>query len=228
MKKIIMAAGIAASMLFATSAFAEIPNTITAEYNPKTGNITLTGDGVTEKATTTYLVISRGETEPTGAFTGTIDDTMIKQINQVDGTSTVATIYVGTGLADGFYEVRVGGDGSVVYDTFEVKTVVTPPDLSTQEGAKEYYKTCTRKIGDIDDDGTIGLSDAGLALAHELSPSLTGIDLQAGDVDGDLTVGLADAGIMLAHELGDYSVIDENETAQVKDKELYILESSAE
>ena len=125
MKKIIMAAGIAASMLFATSAFAEIPNTITAEYSPTTGYITI--KGATERATTTYLVISRGETNPTGAFTGTIDNTMIKQIDQVDGTSTVSQILVGAGLDEGFYEVRMGGDGNVAYGVYEVKNGTSSP-----------------------------------------------------------------------------------------------------
>lgn len=186
MKKIIMAAGIAASMLFATSAFAEIPNTITAEYSPTTGYITI--KGATERATTTYLVISRGETEPTGAFTGTIDDTMIKQIDQVDGTSTVGKIYVGKDLPKGFYEVRMGGDESgAVYDTFEV-------------GGKT---TSTRKLGDVNNDTYINTSDVAPILNHAASVTeLKGDDFKAADANQDTYVNTSDVAPILNYSAG--------------------------
>lgn len=245
MKKFLtIAAAVATSAVLITSVFAETTNDLTATYDPSTGIITL-GNAPT-LTTTTYIVFDRENQE--GFATDPVAEGQIKQINQEE--NAVTEIYVGP-LADGKYQVRLGGDGNVRNGLFEVASAtptptptveptatptaaptaeptaepeVTPtPDLSTQEGAKEYYKTCDRLMGDIDGNSAINLADAGLVLAHELNPSLTRERLQASDVDGNKAVNLADAGIILAHDLGDRSVLDGK--SKVKDKTSYILEN---
>ena len=176
MKKIIMAAGIAASMLFATSAFAETTNSIKPDYNPTSGKVTLTGEGVKSRATTTYLVISLGKTAPQGIYAGDITDTMIKQINQGDGTSTVEEILVGAGLDDGFYEVRMGGDGNVAYGTFQV-------------GGSQVVK---RILGDVVNDSDITTLDTIPVINHVVEAFLTGDDFKAADTDKDSDVTTLD------------------------------------
>lgn len=193
MKKIIMAAGIAASMLFATSAFAETTNSIKPDYNPTSGKVTLTGEGVKSRATTTYLVISLGKTAPQGIYAGDITDTMIKQIDQVDVTSTVEEILVGAGLDDGFYEVRMGGDGNVAYGVFEVG--------GTPKTAKRYLGDINNDSSDTDGDGVIepkiDALDSIRFAQHIVAKGdllLTGDDLTAANING---VGEADATDMI-------------------------------
>ena len=205
MKKIIMAAGIAASMLFATSAFAETTNSIKPDYEPTSGKVTLTGEGVKSRATTTYLVISLGKTAPQGIYAGDITDTMIKQIDQVDVTSTVEEILVGAGLADGFYEVRMGGDGNVAYGVFEVGG--TP-------------KTAKRYLGDINNDSDVESKTVNINLADILrlaqhivikeDYTLTGDDFTAANVNGEGEADLADmlpiAQYIVSKEPGEYNL----------------------
>ena len=118
-------------------------------------------------------------------YTGDITDTMIKQIDQVDGTSTVEEILVGAGLDEGFYEVRMGGDGNVAYGVYEVKNGTSSP----------YYDNGEWLVGDANLSGGITIGDAS-EIASGLAGSFASKDsLQASDANcsGAVTVGDASA-----------------------------------
>ncbi|MGN0162225.1 MAG: hypothetical protein ACI4EA_01410, partial [Candidatus Ornithomonoglobus sp.] len=78
----------------------------------------------------------------------------IKQIDQKDDNTSFSTVTVGA-LADGTYEVRVGGDGTVQKATFTVG------GGSDQPGAE----TITLTVGNVDDNTTINMND-GLKVAR--------------------------------------------------------------
>lgn len=207
LKKILLASAIVASLagIMATSSFAEEAK-MTATWDAASKSVIIE-NCPTAAARKTLLVLT---TNKDGSQLTNVAEENIKQIDEQ--TDAYTKVPVGD-LADGTYEVRVGGDGTIAYAMF---TVSTAPD--------NPYKNSTRLIGDIDGNGSIGLSDAGLAINHELgTATLTGESLQAGDVDGNLGVGLSDAGYIISYELGtDTSTIDGKKT--VADRTEYIPE----
>ena len=122
MKKFLtIAAAVATSAVLITSVFAETTNDLTATYDASTGIVTL-GNAPT-LATTTYIVFDRNNQD--GFATEAVAEGQIKQIDQKENT-TVTEIYVGP-LADGKYQVRLGGDGNVRNGLFEVASATPTP-----------------------------------------------------------------------------------------------------
>lgn len=129
MKKFLtIAAAVATSAVLITSVFAETTNDLTATYDPSTGIITL-GNAPT-LTTTTYIVFDRENQE--GFASGAVAEGQIKQINQEE--NAVTEIYVGP-LADGKYQVRLGGDGNVRNGLFEVASATPTPTPTVEPTA---------------------------------------------------------------------------------------------
>ena len=214
LKKILLASAIVASLagIMATGAFAE-EDTFNAVWNPETNSVDITGcKAPAEGGRKTVLVVNTKDGTD-GAILDTISETDIMQIDE-QGTA-YTSVYVGPDkLTEGkYYEIRIGGDGTLQRMAFLVPKKSTNP-----------YENSTRLIGDVDGNGGIGLSDAGLVINHELGTAiLTGESLQAGDVDGNLGVGLSDAGYIINYELGaDTSTINGKKT--VADRTEYVPE----
>lgn len=174
-KKLFAATAFAAAVTtaFAVSAFAE--TTMTATYNKEAGTITIANAPTLNPAT--LLVLT---TDKDGKALTNIGNTDIKQIDEQDKEYTYSTVTVGE-LAEGTYEVRIGGDGSLTTAMFTVG------------GADSPYDDPTRLLGDVDNDEHINMADTEGIINHFLkAEELTGDDLQAADTDEDLHVNMAD------------------------------------
>lgn len=198
MKKFLtIAAAVATSAVLITSVFAETTNDLTATYDASTGIVTL-GNAPT-LATTTYIVFDRNNQD--GFATEAVAEGQIKQINQEE--NAVTQIYVGS-LADGKYQVRLGGDGNVRNGLFEVASATPTPTPTVEPTATpepEATATPTPRpvvIGnaDMDAKGRIQLADATTVAKHVTKViTLTGDAKIAANADGDAKgrIQLADA-----------------------------------
>lgn len=191
LRKLLAVTAVAATMTaaFAVSAMAETTNNLVSgtdfTYDAKTGIITLTTDKQPSAAPYTMLVVASDEDD----LDKTIADTDIKQIDQADAAFT--TINVGT-LAEGTYEIRLGGDGDVRWGTLEVK------------GAEDDNRFDNPNIllGSIDKDDVIDTVDLSYLIGYVLDPtSLTGDSLQAADVDDDGVADTVDASYIISYVL---------------------------
>jgi hypothetical protein len=180
-----VAAVSAVSAAMAMSAMA-----MTASYAD--GTVTLTDVNATG-ASQTLLVLDTVDLQ-------TVEATNIKQIDQDDTGVSFSSVTVGT-LADGTYEVRIGGDGTVQTATFTVGENVTP-------------NTVTLMIGDIDGSSNIDISDVtALARANAgkvsekyknttvgddytvssvTSGTYTADTVKIGDIDGSSNIDISD------------------------------------
>lgn len=132
-----VAAVSAVSMAMAASAMA-----MTAEYDPESGNVTLSDVNATGASQTLLVVNGEG----TSVTTDNAND-VVEQIDQKDDSTVFATVPVGE-LTDGTYEVRIGGtDGTIQTATFKV-------------GEQPGGETKTIMIGDADLSGRILMNDA--------------------------------------------------------------------
>lgn len=117
-----------------TTAMAISASAMTANYN--NGTVTL-ADVTATGASQTLLVLDTVNLQTVAAEN-------IKQIDQKDDGTSFAAVTVGT-LADGTYEVRVGGDGTIQTATFTVGgTTVVTKDIT---------------VGDINLDGALKGND---------------------------------------------------------------------
>lgn len=160
---------------------AEGPDTITIAAYESTGE------------QQTLLVVPAGTT--------TVTDADIKQIDQQAGAFTTVTV---GDLADGTYEVRIGGDTAATFlsGTFKVG----------QNGGPS-----TRLLGDVDGSTTINVSDATKVVNHVLgSETLVegSDDFKAADADKNGTVNVSDATQIVNFVLGADSLIDGTTTIQ--------------
>lgn len=146
MKKFLtIAAAVATSAVLITSVFAETTNDLTATYDASTGIVTL-GNAPT-LATTTYIVFDRNNQD--GFATEAVAEGQIKQINQEE--NAVTEIYVGP-LADGKYQVRLGGDGNVRNGLFEVASATptpTPTATPTTEPDPTPVQVAAKAVGGV-------------------------------------------------------------------------------
>ena len=160
------------------------------------------GDG-TAQAQNTILIIDKGTDTVT-------DQTPIYYVDQDEAQFTVAKF--AENLADGTYEIRVGGtDGSIKTGEFTVGSVVPPS---------------TRKLGDVDGEnnagnGVVNTSDAGIVArvaAQDLT--LTGEAAEAADVDDNEVINTNDAGLVARLAVGDLSDFNGKTTVGEKDGDL--------
>ncbi len=69
--------------------------------------------------------------------------------------------------------------------------------VRSMEFTNDPGSTPSVKIGDVDMDGEIGISDVSALIDYLLSGDATGIDLDAADVDGDSEVAIADVSALI-------------------------------
>ncbi len=125
----------------------------------------------------------------------------IKQIDQKDDSTSFATVKVGE-LADGTYEVRIGGDGTVQKATFTVGEAGPTPS------------TKTIMIGDVNDDEDADMVDAASVATYSLQGAsdnvgveydvVSGIDaakIMVGDVNNDEDADMVDAASIATYSL---------------------------
>ena len=92
----------------------------------------------------------------------------------------------------------------LTYDNTNVKItnvdgMATLPlaQVRSMEFTNDPGSTPSVKIGDVDMDGEIGISDVSALIDYLLSGDATGIDLDAADVDGDSEVAIADVSALI-------------------------------
>lgn len=173
-KKLFAATAFAAAVTtaFAVSAFAETP--MTASYSE--GVLTIANAPTLNPATLLVLTTGDGGTALTN-----IGNTDIKQIDQQDVEYTYSTVTVGE-LAEGTYEVRIGGDGTVTNAFFTV-------------GGESPYTNPDRLLGDVDDSTDVTLDDAIAILSFTVDEDTEAMEenidtYSAADIDesGDITL----------------------------------------
>lgn len=188
-----IAAVSAASMAMTASAMA-----MTADYAD--GTVTLSDVTATGASQTLLIVNEEGVTVDSSNASD-----VVEQIDQKDDGTSFASVPVGT-LADGTYEVRIGGtDGSMQTTTFTVGAV-EPGNI-------------TIVVGDVDDDGKATSSDAAKIASAEVGMTaegyndavgaeytvVSGIDAETvkiGDVDLDNNATSTDAAKIASFEVG--------------------------
>ena len=172
-----------------TAAFAD--EYVKAEY--KDGKVTLSGFGEYAKKVKgdfTLLILSADD-----VVTSENANTIIKQIDQFGITDGNYTKEVTVGDLDTTktYYVRLGGA--------EPKAVTEQGFVATTFGGDDL--AAKRKIGDVDGNGLVELTDADKILARGAGlVTLSGLDLQAADVDDNSRVELTDADQILARGAG--------------------------
>ena len=175
LKKILLASAIVASLagIMATSSFAEEAK-MTATWDADSKSVIIE-NCPTAAARKTLLVLT---TNTDGSQLTNVAEENIKQIDEQ--TDAYTKVPVGD-LADGTYEVRVGGDGTIAYAMFTVGT----------SGSK-YYDDGTRMVGDADNSKDLTSGDAAAILIYCSTLADKDKDtLQAMDADdsGDITSG---------------------------------------
>ena len=166
------AAVAAVTAAVATSAMAagEISATYTAAGENATAKLTIDASGYTA-AQKTLLVLKPGKTLETVKVT----EGDVLQIDQKDGNDSIA-VALPKNLADGVYNVYMGGDGKTYNTTFTVGNV------------------SSRLLGDADGNDTINVMDASAVANHFVKiETLTGDSLQAADADDNGTINVMDA-----------------------------------
>ena len=191
LKKILLASAIVASLagIMATSSFAaEAKMTATWDADSKS---VIIENCPTAAARKTLLVLT---TNKDGSQLTNVAEENIKQIDeQADAYTKVP---VGD-LADGTYEVRVGGDGTIAYAMFTVGT----------SGSK-YYDDGTVLLGDANGNGEIAVDDATIALRYTTGvKNISKNALQSIDTNDNGEVAVDDATIILRYTTGDKSVL---------------------
>ncbi len=158
-------AAVSASMAVSAAA-------MTAEYDAAKGEVTL-GEITATGASQTLLVVAGENAEATEAT--------IKQIDQKDDGTSFGTVTVGA-LADGTYEVRIGGNGTVQKKTFTVGAAAVETETIT--------------IGDADLKNGIQNMDATNILRYKAGYSTlvgqVGVERTKADGSGTITIGDAD------------------------------------
>lgn len=163
----------AVSAVSAAMAISASASTMTASYAD--GTVTLGGVPSTG-ASQTLLVLDTVDLT-------TVEAANIKQIDQKDDGSSFTSVPVGT-LADGTYEVRIGGDGSV-----------TTAEFTVGEGGGEL-QTIELVIGNVDDNTSVNMNDA-LKTARYVVKSKddkgnVGVAYKLTDGDGTYLIGNVD------------------------------------
>lgn len=194
LKKILLASAIVASLagIMATGAFAaEAKMTATWDADSKS---VIIENCPTAAARKTLLVLT---TNTDGSLLTTVAEENIKQIDEQADAYTKVPI---GDIADGKYEVRVGGDGTIASATFKVASKTDP---------ENPYKDCTRLLGKIDDsDPLINNFDVIAAADHVVENEiLEGEYLEAADADDN---GVVDNFDVIA--IADYVVENDTET----------------
>lgn len=136
LKKLFAATAFAAALTtaFAVNAFAD--TTMVATYN--NGTVTLTDAPTLNPAT--LLVLNTNE----GVALTNVTASDIKQIDEVDEEYTYSSVVVGE-LADGTYEVRIGGDGTITSAFFTVGS-----------------EAADRLVGDVNGSELVDIMDLGM------------------------------------------------------------------
>ncbi len=181
-----IAAVSAASMAMTASAMA-----MTADYAD--GTVTLSDVTATGASQTLLIVNEAGVTVDSSNASD-----VVEQIDQKDDGTSFASVPVGT-LADGTYEVRIGGtDGSMQKTTFTVGEV-DPGD-----------QTKTIMIGDANLDEFIDIGDASSIAQQTVGNITTGDNDSVGNrhnvvsgIDGTDTVIIGDANLDGYVDIGD-------------------------
>ena len=183
-KKILLASAIVASLagIMATSSFAEEAK-MTATWDAASKSVIIE-NCPTAAARKTLLVLT---TNTDGSLLTTVAEENIKQIDEQADAYTKVPI---GDIADGTYEVRVGGDGTIASALFTV-------------GQKS-----TRLLGDVTGDSSIDINDASGIIGHITGVSLEGIALKAADVNKDTSVDVNDASAVVGYVVGMRDVID--------------------
>ena len=184
LKKILLASAIVASLagIMATSSFAEEAK-MTATWDAASKSVIIE-NCPTAAARKTLLVLT---TNTDGSLLTTVAEENIKQIDEQADAYTKVPI---GDIADGTYEVRVGGDGTIASALFTV-------------GQKS-----TRLLGDVTGDSSIDINDASGIIGHITGVSLEGIALKAADVNKDTSVDVNDASAVVGYVVGMRDVID--------------------
>lgn len=169
LKKLLIASAVVAAVAGAmsTAAFAEEYD-LGLQWNAETKTVTVTNNPTFE-GDKTMIVIPCDED---GGLKTEINEEDIKQIDQkADGYTDIKF----TDLAPGKYEVRIGGDGNLYSEIFEVKGEVDPDNP---------YADSTRLLGDVTGEGEINPTDLS-SLANSLAQItvLEGEDLEAADAN---------------------------------------------
>ena len=191
LKKILLASAIVASLagIMATSSFAEEAK-MTATWDAASKSVIIE-NCPTAAARKTLLVLT---TNKDGSQLTNVAEENIKQIDEQ--TDAYTKVPVGD-LADGTYEVRVGGDGTIAYAMFTVGT----------SGSK-YYDNGTVLLGDANCNGEIASNDALIALDYVVGEkNVTKDTLQAIDANENGEIASNDALIILDYVVGDRSVL---------------------
>ena len=205
-----IAAVSAASMAMTASAMA-----MTADYAD--GTVTLSDVTATGASQTLLIVNEAGVTVDSSNASD-----VVEQIDQKDDGTSFASVPVGT-LADGTYEVRIGGtDGSMQKTTFTVGDEVEPG-------------TITIKIGDANMDGRVSgldasaiakdlidIDDADTANVKKEYNVVSGIDATT-FVIGDATLDGRVSGLDASAVAKDLIDIDDADTANVQ-TEIQVVE----
>ena len=191
-KKLFAATAFAAAVTtaFAVSAFAET-DPLTATYNKEAGTITIANAEELNPATLLVLNTAEGSTAAEPIALTTIANTDIKQIDEVDEAHTYTSAVVGE-LADGVYELRIGGEGTVYNAFFTV-------------GGQEEEKVL---VGNTDGDelGKITSNDATMVLLYTVFDDQLDEkqEYAAAYCDGDNKITSNDATMILLNTVFDY------------------------
>ena len=220
LKKILLASAIVASLagIMATSSFAE--DTFNAVWNPETNSVDITGcTAPAEGGRKTVLVVNTKDGTD-GTILDTISETDIMQIDE-QGTA-YTSVYVGPDkLTEGkYYEIRIGGDGTLQRKVFKATAKSTDPE--------NPYKNCTRLLGKVDDsDEEISSFDVIATMDHIVENyPLEGEYLEAADADDNGEVDSFDVLTIM-----DYIVGNDTETlgkTTVADKANYVYNHNSQ
>ena len=187
LKKILLASAIVASLagIMATSSFAA--DTFNAVWNPETNSVDITGcTAPAEGGRKTVLVLETVDGK--GSVLDTVAESNIMQIDE-QGTA-YTSVYVGPDklTAGNYYEIRIGGDGTLQRMVFQV-------------GSQEK-----RILGDVNNDKDIDVLDVTPVVNHVLGNSvLSGDDFKAADTNKDTDVDVLDVTPIVNYILGNPS-----------------------
>ena len=187
LKKILLASAIVASLagIMATGAFAA--DTFNAVWNPETNSVDITGcKAPAEGGRKTVLVLETVDGK--GSVLDTVAESNIMQIDE-QGTA-YTSVYVGPDklTAGNYYEIRIGGDGTLQRMVFQV-------------GSQEK-----RILGDVNNDKDIDVLDVTPVVNHVLGNSvLSGDDFKAADTNKDTDVDVLDVTPIVNYILGNPS-----------------------
>lgn len=207
LKKLLIASAVVAAVAGAmsTAAFAE-EHDLGLQWNAETKTVTVTNNPTFE-GDKTMIVIPCDED---GGLKTEINQEDIKQIDQKAGGYTDIKF---TDLAPGKYEVRIGGDGNLYSEIFEVKGEVDPDNP---------YADSTRLLGNVNDDENIDEFDATTILDYVVGyAELEGEKLEAADADDNGEPNEFDATTILDYVVGYNDSLGDK---QVKDKKYYVYQ----